>query len=338
MENLVYHARKMVEESNMGDDAKMEVLDFLNLDDILALKEYRKLEEKGMLIKLPCPIGTKVYCIGEEFELPFGDDAVNYVLREESFDLYMLKAYGDNIFFTREEAIAKLKELNNVTKKYCVTVTRTGCLFIEAHSAEEAMDIANHQATDTVSWSEDWTPSVCEKDDSAGAYITERAFETEGVKRTIRSEDIKARFASAAENQTDELDFYMELLDIGIDVNMVRHHMGDETAKHMQKFCEEHGLLDSEPDTVCISLSCLYHSNHQHLHYGGEIVRTTEDGNEFYDLHKDGPEHQVLLCDGEEVRVIAKTEDRILVENPDTDCKVWLTQEEFGIATFGVEV
>ena len=43
MENLVYHARRMVNESNMADDAKMEVLDFLNLDDILALKEYRKL-------------------------------------------------------------------------------------------------------------------------------------------------------------------------------------------------------------------------------------------------------------------------------------------------------
>ena len=43
MENLVYHARRMVEESDMAEDAKMEVLDFLNLDDILALKEYRKL-------------------------------------------------------------------------------------------------------------------------------------------------------------------------------------------------------------------------------------------------------------------------------------------------------
>lgn len=43
MENLVYHARKMVNESNMADDAKMEVLDLLELDDILALKEYRKL-------------------------------------------------------------------------------------------------------------------------------------------------------------------------------------------------------------------------------------------------------------------------------------------------------
>ena len=43
MENLVYHARRMVNESNMAEDAKMEVLDFLDLEDILALKEYRKL-------------------------------------------------------------------------------------------------------------------------------------------------------------------------------------------------------------------------------------------------------------------------------------------------------
>lgn len=61
MDNLVYHARRMVKESDMGDDAKMEVLDFLNLDDILALKEYRKLEEQGLLYKLPLKVGDTVY-------------------------------------------------------------------------------------------------------------------------------------------------------------------------------------------------------------------------------------------------------------------------------------
>ena len=63
--------------------------------------------------------------------------------------------------------------------KYCVTVVRTGCLFVEAESEAEAMDIADHQTTDTVNWSDDWSPTDCEEDDSEpdGMYITERAFD-----------------------------------------------------------------------------------------------------------------------------------------------------------------
>lgn len=56
-------------------------------------------------------------------------------------------------------------------------------------------------------------------------------------------EEIMARFENAIEEGIDELDVYTELLDIGIDVDMVRRHTDDETADHMQKFCEEHGLI-----------------------------------------------------------------------------------------------
>lgn len=63
--------------------------------------------------------------------------------------------------------------------KYCVTIVRTGCLFVEANSEAEAMDIADHQTTDTVNWSDDWSPTDCCEDDSEpdGMYITERAFD-----------------------------------------------------------------------------------------------------------------------------------------------------------------
>lgn len=40
----------------------------------------------------------------------------------------------------------------------------------------------------------------------------------------------------------DELDVYMDMLEIGIGVDMVRKYMGDELADHMEKFCKEHGL------------------------------------------------------------------------------------------------
>lgn len=57
------------------------------------------------------------------------------------------------------------------------------------------------------------------------------------------SDEIQARFDDAIENGTDELDVYMEMLETGIDVPMVRKHLGDEAADHMQDFCEEHGLI-----------------------------------------------------------------------------------------------
>lgn len=62
--------------------------------------------------------------------------------------------------------------------KYCVTITRTGCLFIEAESEAAAMDIADHQETETVNWSDDWSPTDCKEDSSyCGEYITTPAFE-----------------------------------------------------------------------------------------------------------------------------------------------------------------
>lgn len=63
--------------------------------------------------------------------------------------------------------------------KYCVTIVRTGCVFIEAESEAEAMDIANHQTTDTVNWSDDWEATDATEDGSYpdNMYISEKAFE-----------------------------------------------------------------------------------------------------------------------------------------------------------------
>ena len=63
--------------------------------------------------------------------------------------------------------------------KYCVTIVSTGCVFVEAENKAEAMDIANHQTTDAVNWSEDWGATDCMEDDSAldNMYVTEKAFD-----------------------------------------------------------------------------------------------------------------------------------------------------------------
>ena len=55
--------------------------------------------------------------------------------------------------------------------------------------------------------------------------------------------ELEARFKYASEFQMDELDFYMDLLEVGIDIEMVQKYMGEEIASHMREFCEEHGLI-----------------------------------------------------------------------------------------------
>ncbi len=54
---------------------------------------------------------------------------------------------------------------------------------------------------------------------------------------------LKEKFATAIEEYDDESDFYSELINAGITVDHVRDYMGDETAEHMQQFCEGHGLI-----------------------------------------------------------------------------------------------
>lgn len=56
-------------------------------------------------------------------------------------------------------------------------------------------------------------------------------------------DELHERFIHAAEDWDDEVDFYSELLDTGIDVDMVRRYLGNEVADHMKRFCEDHGLI-----------------------------------------------------------------------------------------------
>lgn len=64
-------------------------------------------------------------------------------------------------------------------KTYCVTVVRTGCIFVTAKSETEALEIANHQLTDSVSWSDEWEATDATEDPDADPNdcFTENAFE-----------------------------------------------------------------------------------------------------------------------------------------------------------------
>ena len=58
--------------------------------------------------------------------------------------------------------------------KYEVTITRIGSVFFEAEDKETAMEIANYQSTEDVSWSDTWEVTDCtEYDDPNIDYVTE---------------------------------------------------------------------------------------------------------------------------------------------------------------------
>ena len=77
------------------------------------LGEFEDLEEQGLLLRLPCKVGTKVYAINIIIDYgEIGDEATySYSIIEREFQIYMMMDYGKLVFLTKSEAEAKLKEL-----------------------------------------------------------------------------------------------------------------------------------------------------------------------------------------------------------------------------------
>ena len=87
------------------------------------LKSYKDAEEQGLLVRLPCKVGEKLWCIVNSairelrvyrFDMPaFG--TTDIVFRYA--DGFKLKRFvgeiGKTVFLTREEAEKKLEELKN---------------------------------------------------------------------------------------------------------------------------------------------------------------------------------------------------------------------------------
>lgn len=87
------------------------------------LKEYEQLEEQGLLVRLPCKIGEKLWCIINgrinelrvyRFDMPaFG--TTDIVFRYA--DGFQLKRFvgnlGETVFLTRKEAEKKLEEMKS---------------------------------------------------------------------------------------------------------------------------------------------------------------------------------------------------------------------------------
>lgn len=69
------------------------------------LCDYEDLEEQGLLVRLPVPIGAIVYCIYT------GMTDKNATIFADYFNTDMCKSWGKFVFSTKEEAEKKLKEM-----------------------------------------------------------------------------------------------------------------------------------------------------------------------------------------------------------------------------------
>ena len=82
---------------------QLKEVDRLYQEKCEEVAEYQKLEEQGLLLRLPCKLGTKVYRIFEdeidEWEMSKG---IAYRVSED---------FGKTVFLTREEAEQALKQI-----------------------------------------------------------------------------------------------------------------------------------------------------------------------------------------------------------------------------------
>ena len=60
---------------------------------------------------------------------------------------------------------------------------------------------------------------------------------------TEMTEELEAMLDHASKNNINETDFYLDLLERGIDVDMVRRYLGEEQAIHMEEYWKEHDLI-----------------------------------------------------------------------------------------------
>ena len=95
------------------------------------LADYEDLEEQGLLMKLPVPLGTTVYTLSTIFDCIYDYDCKSYQkwkckedipceyekrsyhIKETEFGFVMAHSIGETVFLTREEAEKKLEEMKN---------------------------------------------------------------------------------------------------------------------------------------------------------------------------------------------------------------------------------
>ena len=80
--------------------------DFASQNISHALAYYEDAEEQGLLLRLPCPIGSTVYIIGSKYRRGYDETWIN----TGKFRYSDLEKLGKTVFLTKEEAEQALKE------------------------------------------------------------------------------------------------------------------------------------------------------------------------------------------------------------------------------------
>lgn len=82
-------------------------------DAYYKLKEYEDLDEQGLLLKLPCKLGTTLYYVVPDESVTWPDDP-EYKIITIAFRPDLIDEFGKKAFLTREEAEIARKEANKM--------------------------------------------------------------------------------------------------------------------------------------------------------------------------------------------------------------------------------
>ena len=93
------------------------------IDDVIdKLAKYEDLEEQGLLLRLPVPIGTTVYNTtwwDDKYEIvtvngkKYSRSVRKHKVTKSTFGLLDIKEWGKTVFLTKSEAEQKLKEMES---------------------------------------------------------------------------------------------------------------------------------------------------------------------------------------------------------------------------------
>ena len=81
------------------------------------LKSYKDAEEQGLLVRLPCKVGDSVFIINEENICRKKVKSIKILSTaieiSTSNIMFYKESFGETVFFTRAEAVKKLRGMKN---------------------------------------------------------------------------------------------------------------------------------------------------------------------------------------------------------------------------------
>ena len=87
---------------------------------VMKCLEYERLEEQGLLLRLPCKVGDTIYRCGDPIKKVYEWDIEHIeifydeiVFIDDSDNSFTVGDIGETVFLTREEAEARLKEVES---------------------------------------------------------------------------------------------------------------------------------------------------------------------------------------------------------------------------------